>query len=363
MSEQTACDAGRRSEHKTLDKKLANQSSTAGPQGGADSNLPFADGCPGEQQVADVAAGDQEQQEDSSKQGVKRVLKIADHEVQERACNHLKLLWIKLPGICLREAMHNRIEIRGGRLQADTLFQTRQRPDNRGVLHRERSAIGAGTQTKGKPKAGTVSVKALRHDADERPRLAVQKKISAENLGIAMELRLPQAIVHHEHQRRTGPAVFGRENAAKDRRNSQKVKTIRGGVATKETAGALSVRVKDIQLIVSHDVFEDVVLLANGEELRDGVVVAPAFVSRARQISHLKDDGTLEIAIRDGIEDDIIYDAEHYGGRANPESERENSDQREAAILGQAAQGVLKIAKKILNVVFCARLAAVLLDL
>jgi len=40
-------------------------------------------------------------------------------------------------------------------------------------------------------------------------------------------------------QRRTGPAVFGRENAAKDRRNSQKVKTIRGGVAAKETACAL----------------------------------------------------------------------------------------------------------------------------
>src|SRR5882672_12864304 len=107
--------------------------------------------------------------------------------------------------------MHDGIEIGGGRLQAHALFETRQGPDNRWVLHMKHRAVGSGPQTQRKPYAGVVSVEALRHDADQRARPAVEEKSRAEDSGVSSELRLPQAIVHHEHERRTRLSVVGRD--------------------------------------------------------------------------------------------------------------------------------------------------------
>ncbi len=228
-------------------------------------------------------------------------------------------------------------------------------------------AVASGPQTQRKPHARVVSVEARRHDADEGARLAVEEKSRTEDPGVAAELRLPQAIVHHEHERRTRLSVVGRENAAKKRRNAKKVEAIgrdvARDVATSEAASAFSVGIQDIQLIVSNDILENVVLFANSKELRDGVMVARKVVACAGQIAHLKSDRVLEVSVREGIEDHIIDDAEHHGGGGDAEGKRDNRNYSEAAILGQAAQGVLKIAEKIFNMILDARLTAVLLDL
>ncbi len=177
--------------------------------------------------------------------------------------------------------MHNGIEIGGSRLHADTLFETGQRPDNVRILHMKHRAVASGPQTQWKPHARVVSVEARRHDADKRARLAIQEKSPTEDPGVAAELRLPQAIVHHEHERRTRLSVGGGENAAKKRRDAKKVEAIGRDVATSEATSTFSVGIQDIQLIVSNDILENVVLFANSKELRDGVMVARKVVACA----------------------------------------------------------------------------------
>jgi len=54
---------------------------------------------------------------------------------------------------------------------------------------------------------------------------------------------------------------------------------------------------------------------------------------------------------------------EHHRRGADFQRERENSDQSEAAILVQSAQGVAEVAKKILDAIREAPFATVLLDL
>ncbi len=222
--------------------------------------------------------------------------------------------------------MHNGIEIGGSRLHADALLETGQHPDNARILNMKHRAVGSGPQTQRKPYAGVVSVEAMRHDADERARLAVEEKSRAEDPRVAAELRLPQAIVHDEHERRTRLSVFGRENAAKKWRNAKKVEAIGGDVAAPEAASTFSVGTQDIQLIVSNNIFENVVLFANSKELRDGVVVARNGVTCAGQIAHLKGDGVLEVSIREGIEHDIIDDAEHHGSGGDAKGKRDNGN-------------------------------------
>src|SRR5260370_31931884 len=49
----------------------------------------------------------------------------------------------------------------------------------------------------------------------------------------------------------------------------------------------------------------------------------------AGQIANLKNDGSLEVSVRERIENDVIDDAEHHGGRADTKRKSENGDQRE----------------------------------
>src|SRR3974377_559761 len=71
--------------------------------------------------------------------------KGAPHEVQKRADNDLELLGIKRPGVDLRKAMQNRVNIGSSRWQADTLFQPGTHPYDLRVLHGKPCALGAAT--------------------------------------------------------------------------------------------------------------------------------------------------------------------------------------------------------------------------
>src|SRR5690349_18435047 len=180
--------------------------------------------------------------------------------------------------------MQNRVYIGCGSLQGDAFSKPSARPDHIGVIYGEHCAICAGPQIQWKPQTGTVSVEALRHDADERPRLAVQEKTLAENTRIAIELRLPQLVVHHEHNWGAGLGVIRSKIPAEQRRNSEKLESIGADVAAQETARAFCVAVQHIQLIVGDDIFEDMVLVANGQKLGDGVVITSFGLPRACQI-------------------------------------------------------------------------------
>src|SRR5262249_32307984 len=95
IGEQTAYNARRTSENYAFDQKLADQSSATCTQSNPKRNLSFADGRSGEQQVADVRAGNQEQKENCGEQSVECFAEVTDDKVQQRASYDSELLRIQ----------------------------------------------------------------------------------------------------------------------------------------------------------------------------------------------------------------------------------------------------------------------------
>src|SRR5262249_11370490 len=78
---------------------------------------------------------------------------------------------------------------------------------------------------------------------------------------------------------------------------------------------------------------------------------------------HFQDDGAPEVAVGKGIDHHTVQNAEHHRRRTDAQRKSKDRDQRETPVLRQAPEGILNVAKKILEVALEARLAAVLLYL
>ena len=73
------CSPENRQDH-AFRKKLANEPSASGAEGGANRNLAVARGGPGQEQVGQVRAGDEQDAADRAEEGVEHGLHVA-HEV------------------------------------------------------------------------------------------------------------------------------------------------------------------------------------------------------------------------------------------------------------------------------------------
>ena len=115
----TASDASGCCQHKAFYQKLADQPAPARAQRRTDTDLLLSRGRTSEQQIRDVAARNEEQHSDRTKQDVERALEVANHITRQCVGPNVEALWIVFR-INLGETVSNDVQVRRRSLQADT---------------------------------------------------------------------------------------------------------------------------------------------------------------------------------------------------------------------------------------------------
>ena len=90
-----------------------------------------------------------------------------------------------------------------------------------------RPRIVAAGDRGGQPQIGDVPLEPRRHDADDRPRLAVEHQRAADHAGVCAEQRHPRAVVHHGDRRRARRRVRRAERSAEQRLHAEEVEAVR----------------------------------------------------------------------------------------------------------------------------------------
>src|ERR1700733_6841891 len=72
---------------------------------------------------------------------------------------------------------------------------------------------------------------------------------------------------------------------------------------------------------------------------------------------HCENNRSVEVFVREGIEKYVIDKAEHYSGRANPKSQRKDSNHSEAPVSAQTPKRVSKIPPKVIEPCLPTRIA------
>src|SRR6266480_4460779 len=84
---------GRQCENRTFHQQLPDEAATGCTQRGAHGYFPLAGGGTGQEKVRNIAASDQEQQQDSTEQGIECFLKVSDETVEQRLRDDRELIF------------------------------------------------------------------------------------------------------------------------------------------------------------------------------------------------------------------------------------------------------------------------------
>ena len=251
----------------------------------------------------------------------------------------------------LRRLVRTRIGILLGEPLRDRL-QLGRRPSDRGFGfepgdHREEVAAASrvrGIQRDGAPELDFArrEKEIRRHDADDRHRLAAEREGAPEHARITGESALPHPVAEHDD------AVLPREilrlgkATAEHRRDFQEVEEIPrdgggddafGAVAACEGRGAAG---------------------EGGDPGERGRLFAPVEKGRRRdrESAVLRHDleqanEAIRLRIRQRPQKHAVHDAEDRAGGADPESQREDGDDREAGGLSELSNRVARIAQDV----------------
>ena len=261
---------------------------------------------------------------------------MPDHIVGQGFRNHGKLGRI-LRGILFCQPVSDDFEIGDHLLQSDAWLQAAQRPEVSPLIR----SIAA-VQGDRNPDVIIAQQEARRHDAHQSAGLAIQYEGGTHKAGVAVELLLPQPVAHGKHRRGARFAVVGHEVPAEQRFHAQHFECVGGHRCARELLRAFLVLVQDVKVRHPQHVFKDVVLVADVEKLRNGVVSA-VVVGRLAEIMDIRHREPISVPVGKRFDQDILNDAENDGGRADTECECEDRHQSKAAVLPDAACRIAKV--------------------
>ena len=175
----------------------------------------------------------------------------------------------------------------------------------------------------------------LRHDSDQRRGDAVQDEGLADEARVGSEAARPHLVVHDENGRRAGPGVLGRERAAEGRAHAHELEVVRRHEAAVELLGAVGGRVEDVLRPAADHVFKRLDLSLVLEELRDLEVPAPA-LARLGGVADLDLHQAVDVGVhRVRVDQHGLDDAEHRGGRPDPQGQGQDGEQGERRLLAE----------------------------
>ena len=162
-----------------------------------------------------------------------------------------------------------------------------------------------------------------------------------------MERAVPGSIAHDENWRGAGICICGNDAASEERRDAIKFERIGSYACAEELIGLRAVVGEDKTAghHVADDVFKDAILLTDGSKLREGKGQS-VLGSRLLRIANNRDDEASAVFGGEGVEEEIVEDAEDDGTGADAEGQGEDSDKGELRILAQVAQCVSNVAEQ-----------------
>ncbi len=134
---------------------------------------------------------------------------------------------------------------------------------------------------------------------------------------------------------RAGPGVLGRERAAEGRAHAHELEVVRRHEAAVELLGAVGGRVEDVLGPAADHVFKRLDLSLVLEELRDLEVPAPA-LARLGGVADLDLHQAVDVGVhRVRVDQHGLDDAEHRGGRPDPQGQGQDGEQGERRLLAE----------------------------
>ncbi len=331
QGEKRSAGAAEKREHEALGQELAEHPGAAGPESGADRDLPLSRRRAREQHVGDVGAGDQEDERHRRQEHEERRPDVSDHGLLERSDGHVAVG----AGELLLQAPGDRRHLGPREVERRPALQAREHPE---ALP---SAVGgAGSEDVGRPELGSRrperrEVEALRHDPDDRVGLAVQVHRLPEDLRVAGIAPLPEAVAQHDLVFPAGFLLFRQEDAPVERPDSQHREDVR---RHPESLHALRLRaarqVRDPEVRRAHPLVGRR-LPPPVEEVRGSDGVDPP----------VKDDGEpVGVSVGKRLQEHRVDDAEDRRRGADAQRERGHRRGREPGVLPQGAKAVAKVA-------------------
>ena len=187
------------------------------PSDGADRQLGGARGAAGQQQVGDVAAGDQQHEADSAKKCVEPSRVVADQLLESRDGGESELrivVWIGLPeAVRIDLQFRERFGGRRVRLQSAVDLQV--------VLIMLRFALRGESDWNPELLGLCGEVESCRHHANHFVRPAVQRDLLADHRRIRPEAPRPQAVAENDDLFAAWLVLIASEHAAQRRRNRE----------------------------------------------------------------------------------------------------------------------------------------------
>ena len=185
---------------------MQEQSPARGAQSRADRQFRLPRRRSRQQQVRHVRTGDQQHESDCREQNPQRQPRVSHHLVEQRRKVHAgtDAGVGKLLGQALLYSLHFRASLR----ECNTRFQP---PEHLQPVAAARCPREIG-ESEWQPQSGVFGeAKALRHHTDNgviAPVVTIKREGSPQNVGIAAETALPQALAQHDHTAPGGHFFF-----------------------------------------------------------------------------------------------------------------------------------------------------------
>ena len=235
------------------------------PKSKTNRELPLASRSANEEKICNVGARDQQHESDSAQENEERFAHIADDEVAEglhgKTIRHLdigrvaaqELLCCDLElGVCLLEAYAG-LQASGGEEVVALILAIR-------------------IELEGEPHVGDgIGFEVWAKDPDDGVRVAAKRDRSADDLRIAAELPLPEAVAEDDNPAAVRKILFRREGAAKLHRSAEECEIVMSNVDAmnlfRHSTGEVEAWAPEV---IGGDVLKDVGLLLPVVKFSDG---------------------------------------------------------------------------------------------
>src|SRR5260221_1196904 len=185
-----------------------------------------------------------------------------------------------------------------------------------------------------------------RKDADDFPRIAVQRECLTQSRRIGVEVALPESMAQHHYVLFAQLFLFSSKVPPDKWVHSQQL----------EEAGGTALTYDPLWFTASCQV--EVGTMERGHTFKNGILVPPFYKSRSRdaksiQASLLRSvehpNQSLRLAVRERLEQYAVDNAEHGGVCPDAECQGEHSNGREPAILSQHPHSVTDVLRQVFN--------------
>ena len=185
-----------------------------------------------------------------------------------------------------------------------------------------------------------VPAEARRHYSDDLVVLVDELQGAPDDIAVATVIALPKLIAEHDDG--LGILAIGgvgsEEPSAEERRDAELSSSVAREERSGDVFGEVAVRGGEVPLIHGDDVFQRFCV----PELEDLSAIEAAPALFAAFIDGAEGHHAVGVAVREGVDEDSVDDAEDGAGGADPQGEGEYGCQSEAGTFAEFAEGVFE---------------------